>query len=123
MNASAYSTPQHILDTGRLSWGIEEEHVYTCPCGSWQLHVPKDIVMGFVGYVDTLGESEWIYDAIRALNAAMNDALWEHEAECRVLQHAAVQAGVVRGEPFHPYAEAWRPSAEDAAQAEDGSDF
>lgn len=97
----------HLLDTGDLSWGIDEEHVYTCPCGSWQLHVPKNAALTMRPVREVAlhigGVRDIIMAAIRDLNAAVDDALWEHEAECPVLQHAATQAGIVRREPFHPY--------------------
>jgi hypothetical protein len=97
-----------LLDTGHLSWGLDDEHVYTCPCGAWQLHVPTNIAIAFApsGRRITPDITGWIMEGIRALNAAMDDALWEHEAECPVLQHAAVQAGIVRPTAY-PYD--WTP--------------
>lgn len=105
-----------LLDTGRMSWGLNDEHVYTCPCGAWQLHVPSGAAMLFM---DPAPAAEsvpdlmpWIMTGTRALNAAMDDALWEHETECAVLQHAAVQAGIVRGSSRHPYI--WTPNEYEA---------
>lgn len=96
-----------LLDVGRLSWGINDERVYTCPCGSWQLHAPSTAVHLFwarpAGAESLENVQEAVYAAIRAFHAAMDDALWEHEADCPVLRWAATQAGVVRREPYHPY--------------------
>lgn len=109
----------HLLDLGHLSWGIDDEHVYTCPCGRWQLHVPQNMAYAMMDPAPKPGGvpdfMPWLMTGIRALNAAMEDALWEHETACLLLQHAAYQAGVVRREPFHMYL--WTPEEYAATQA------
>jgi hypothetical protein len=79
------------------------EHLWECPCGSWQLHVsPAALVMA-----DSRPPGMHRDD----VDDALSDAMWEHEAECEVLQHAALQAGIPRPMDLDPFTREPRSTA------------
>lgn len=85
-------------------FGHYMEHLWECPCGSWQLHVsPAALVLGKAVLVTPEGAEPLERMNLHEIEIAQHDAMWEHEASCEILQHAALQAGLPRPMDLDPF--------------------